>query len=108
VKWVEKGESLPFDILLATPNMAPLFRPFGRILGPKGLMPNEKRGTIVDDFTSFKREEERGIPLKLDGEGKTKRGAMVRIVVGKVFLSKNDLTSSLNKMIPKYTRIRLR
>jgi large subunit ribosomal protein L1 len=81
---VGNGEALPFDILLATPKSIALFKQHGRVLGPKGLMPNEKRGTIVEDFASFGTREEKGIELKLDSDGKTKKGALLRVVVGKV------------------------
>lgn len=84
MKLVSDGEALPFDVLLATPKSVALFRQHGRLLGPKGLMPNEKRGTIVEDFGSYGIREEKGIDLKLDSEGKSKRGATLRVVVGKV------------------------
>jgi large subunit ribosomal protein L1 len=81
---VNENQPLPFDILLTTPKGLSLFKPYGRALGPKGLMPNEKRGTIVEDFSSYTKKEEIGIELKLDGEGKTSNGAALRVVVGKV------------------------
>jgi large subunit ribosomal protein L1 len=81
---VNAGQTLPFDVLLATPETVGWFKQHGRVLGPKGLMPSEKRGTVVSDFSSYMSHEEKGIELKMDGEGKTKRGAMVRVVVGKV------------------------
>ena len=84
VKMVNENQPLPFDILLTTPKGLSLFKQHGRVLGPKGLMPNEKRGTVVEDFGSYAKKEEKGIELKLDGEGKTKSGATLRVVVGKV------------------------
>lgn len=97
MKLVNNGEALPFDVLLATPKSTALFRQHGRVLGPKGLMPNEKRGTIVEDFGSYGTREEKGIELKLDAEGKTKRGALLRVVVGKVFPNHNDFNVSSSK-----------
>ena len=103
---VNEEQQLPFDVLLATPEMAPLFRPHGRILGPKGLMPSEKKGTVVKDFSSFSRKEVKGIELKLDGAGETKKGGMIRVVVGKVtHYVLHELTSSSNKMITRLKRI---
>jgi ribosomal protein L1 len=84
VKWVSSNQALPFDILLATPKTVSMFKQHGRILGPKGLMPNEKRGTIVEDFSGYGAREEKGIELKSDSAGKSSRGSMVRVVVGKV------------------------
>lgn len=102
MKWVSSGEAMPFDILLATPKTVSMFRPHGRILGPKGLMPNEKRGTIVEDFSTYGTREEKGIELKLDAPGKSGRGAMVRVVVGKVSTRHRYsilINPSSNKMI---------
>lgn len=81
---VTSGQTLPFDVLLATPETASLFRTHGRVLGPKGLMPSEKRGTVLEDFSTYGTREEKGIELKLDSEGKSSKGAIVRVVVGKV------------------------
>jgi len=79
---------LPFDVLLATPDTIGLFRQHGRVLGPKGLMPNEKRGTIVKDFSTYGiTPEEKGIILKPDAD-LTKRGTTIRVAVGKVFALK--------------------
>ena len=52
-------------------------------------MPSEKRGTVITDFSTYGTRTEKGIELKLDGDGKTKKGAMVRVVVGKVFSMNN-------------------
>lgn len=92
---VNENQPLPFDILLTTPQGLSLFRPHGRVLGPKALMPTEKRGTVVSDFSNYTKKEEKGVELKLDGEGKTKKGATVRVVVGKVSLSSAPLHFSL-------------
>ena len=87
---VNDSEALPFDVLLATQKSVALFRQHGRVLGPKGLMPNEKRGTIVENFASYGIREEKGIELKLDSEGKSKKGAILRVVVGKVAPFRNN------------------
>jgi ribosomal protein L1 len=79
-----ENQALPFDILLATPETLSWFRTYGRILGPKGLMPTEKKGTVVTDLSGYSKKEEKGVELKLDNEGKTSRGAMLRVVIGKV------------------------
>jgi len=96
---VGNGEALPFDVLLATPKSVTMFRQHGRVLGPKGLMPNEKRGTIVEDFGSYGTREEKGIELKLDAEGKTKKGGLLRVVVGKVLTTYIISNVSSNKRI---------
>jgi large subunit ribosomal protein L1 len=98
VALVEKGEALPFDVLLGTPSTAAWFRPFGRVLGPKGLVPSERRGTVIEDFSSYSSQEVKGTEINLDAEGKGKAGAMARIPIGKVpsSLPSNSISYELN------------
>ena len=77
---------MPFDVLLATPSTAAWFRPHGRILGPKGLVPSERRGTVIEDFSAYTGREDKGTEVKLDAEGNSSKGATTRVVVGKVLL----------------------
>jgi len=96
---VSANETLPFDILLATPETEKLFRRHGRVLGPKGLMPSDKRGTVISDFAAYGTRVEKGIELKVDAAGKSKKGAMLRVVVGKVLtILLYLLTESSSKM----------
>jgi len=44
-----EGGKIDFDVLLATPEMMPKLVPFAKVLGPKGLMPNPKNGTLISD-----------------------------------------------------------
>ena len=97
VKWVSAGQTLPFDVLLATPETERLFKQHGRVLGPKGLMPSEKRGTVIRDFASYMTHEEKGIQLNLDNEGKTPKGATLKVVVGKVLHEPTVFDISSNK-----------
>jgi ribosomal protein L1 len=87
---VSEGKALPFDQLVATDKTLGWFRPLGRILGPKGLMPNDKQGTIVHDFATHgktpppasSKMNKKGIEIKLQQRGT--KDSLLRIVVGKV------------------------
>jgi large subunit ribosomal protein L1 len=72
------GGWLEFDKCIATPDMMGVVSRIGKILGPRGLMPNPKVGTVTFDVAKTVREEKRGkVEFKTDKEGN------VHVVVGK-------------------------
>ncbi len=72
------GGKVDFDVLIATPDMMPKLVPFARILGPKGLMPNPKNGTLVPDLKKAKGFSAGTLSLKTE-----KEAPLVHTVVGK-------------------------
>ncbi|MBI4153432.1 50S ribosomal protein L1 [Candidatus Woesebacteria bacterium] len=74
---------IDFDVLLATAEMMPKLVPFARILGPKGLMPNPKNGTLLTDIKKAKSFSAGTLNLKTE-----KEAPLIHTVVGKV--SQND------------------
>jgi len=90
---------LEFDVLIATPAAMPQVRPLGRALGPRGLMPNPKTGTVTDDVGAAVREAKGGrVEFRAD------RGACVHVPVGKVSFSAADLLENCQAVIQALLR----
>lgn len=90
-----ENNQIDFDILLATPADMPKITKFARILGPKGLMPNPKVGTLVDDTKARKAELEGGqITLKTE-----KKAPLIHTTIGKTNAETNVLVENLDALL---------
>jgi large subunit ribosomal protein L1 len=90
-----KNGQVNFDIIIATPATMPKLLPFARVLGPKGLMPNPKNGTLTDDpETAVKRLSVAKTIVKTE-----KKAPIVHIVVGKVSQDPEELIANINELI---------
>jgi large subunit ribosomal protein L1 len=79
-----------FDILIATPTQMPKLGKYARALGPRGLMPNPKSGTVTVDVAKAVREAKAGrVEYRVDSTG------IVHIGVGKVSFSAADLQKNI-------------
>ena len=87
---IDKENWFDFDIIIATPEMMPLLGRLGKVLGPKGLMPNPKTGTVTMDTKKAVEDVKKGRV-----EYRTDSYANVHAIVGKVSFTEEDLTDNI-------------
>ncbi|EAI7238169.1 50S ribosomal protein L1 [Campylobacter upsaliensis] len=93
VEEIQKG-NMNFDVLIATPNLMGLVGKVGRILGPKGLMPNPKTGTVTMDVAQAVHNAKSGqVNFRVDKQGNIHAG------LGKVSFTKEKLLENISTFI---------
>lgn len=98
VEEIQKG-NINFDVLIATPNLMGLVGKVGRILGPKGLMPNPKTGTVTMDVAQAVKNAKGGqVNFRVDKQGNIHAG------IGKVSFSKEEIMANLITFIKEINR----
>ena len=98
---IEKENWLDFDTMIATPDMMPLLGKLGKVLGPKGLMPNPKTGTVTMDIAKAVEEVKAGrVEYRTDTFGN------IHGVIGKVSFSEEDLLANLDAFVAQILRIK--
>lgn len=93
IKKLEAGK-IDFDVLLATAEMMPKLVPFARTLGPKGLMPNPKNGTLITDIKKAKGFSGKSLTIKTE-----KEAPLMHIVFGKVSQTDKELVENAEAII---------
>ena len=89
IEKITQGD-INFDLLIATPNMMPKLAKIGRLLGPKGLMPSPKSGTVTSELTDTLNEFKKG-----KFEYKADKTGVVHVNFGKSNFSTNQLVENL-------------
>ena len=89
IEKIEKENWFDFDTMIATPDMMPLLGKIGRVLGPRGLMPNPKTGTVT-----------------MDVEYRTDSFGNIHGIIGKVSFSEEDLLANLDAFVAAILKVK--
>lgn len=98
---IEKENWFDFDVMIATPDMMPLLGKLGRVLGPKGLMPNPKTGTVTVDVAKAVQEVKAGrVEYRTDSYGN------VHGIIGKTSFSEEQLKENLEAFVAALLKVK--
>src|SRR5437016_4368080 len=101
VQQIEKDNFTDFDVAIATPDMMRFVGRLGKVLGPKGLMPSPKAGTVTPDIANAVKEYAAG-----KVEFRNDAGGNVHSVVGKVSFDKAKLIDNINAMVTQIRKMK--
>lgn len=98
---IEKDNWFDFDVMIATPDMMPLLGKLGKVLGPKGLMPNPKTGTVTMDVTKAVNEVKAGrVEYRTDSFGN------VHGIIGKSSFTEEQLLENLDAFMATILKVK--
>ena len=90
---VEKGE-IDFERVIATPDMMPVVGKLGKVLGPKGLMPNPKLGTVTPDVAKAVQDAKGG-----QVEYRVEKAGIIHVGIGKASFSEGDIAENICSLV---------
>ncbi|MBN2794994.1 MAG: 50S ribosomal protein L1 [Clostridia bacterium] len=98
---IQKENWFEYDVIVATPDMMGLIGRLGRVLGPKGLMPNPKSGTVTFDLTKAVAEIKAGkVEYRLD------KTNIIHCSIGKISFENDKLIDNLNALTEAINKAR--
>ena len=101
IEKIQKENWFEFDVVVATPDMMGVVGRIGRILGPKGLMPNPKAGTVTMDVTKAIQDIKAGkIEYRLD------KTNIIHVPIGKASFTEEQLTDNFQTLIEAVVKAR--
>lgn len=96
-----KGGDLNYDVVIATPDAMRVVGQLGQILGPRGLMPNPRVGTVTPDVvTAVKNAKSGQVRFRTDKAG------IIHAAIGKVSFDANAIRENLKALITELTRLK--
>ena len=101
IEKIEKENWFSYDVIIATPEMMPLLGKIGKLLGPKGLMPNPKTGTLTMDVAKAVNDTKMGkVEYRTDSFGN------IHGIVGKVSFEEGKLIENLNAFVGAILKVK--
>ncbi|MBO9419599.1 MULTISPECIES: 50S ribosomal protein L1 [Stappiaceae] len=89
-----QGGKIDFDTVIATPDMMPLVGRLGKVLGPRGMMPNPKVGTVTPDVTKAVNDAKGGAV-----QFRVEKAGIVHAGVGKVSFSEDKISENIKALL---------
>ncbi|HBY03510.1 MAG TPA: 50S ribosomal protein L1 [Desulfotomaculum sp.] len=101
VEKIQQQGWLDFEVAIATPDMMSMVSKLGRILGPRGLMPNPKTGTVTPDVTRAVNEVKAGkIEYRVDKAG------IIHVPIGRVSFNTEKLVENLDALLDQLVKVK--
>lgn len=97
---IEKGE-LNFDRCIATPDMMPVVGKLGKVLGPRGLMPNPKTGTVTMELAKTIKSIKQGAV-----EFRVEKAGIIHVGVGKASFSEENIAGNVRALVNKLLQVK--
>ena len=100
-KYIQEGKDTDFDVVIATPETMRVVGKLGQILGPRGLMPNPKLGTVTTDLVLAIRNAKQG-----EARYRTDKNGIIHCAIGKANFKEKALEENLQSILADIKKIK--